>query len=309
MQANHVNTTFSLSEIKENIARYLPNLISRIERSKNHVARSNIHKDFQSRHQKVRRIPINLPDKNNIELKKLSDEKHKIKLSRCPDKYFISLIVVNAKKDQTIKLGIDLKILKKAVHTNNYRMSNIETLIEFISQQINAPSSYFSTLDLKYACSQFNLDLDTANKCSFNIINGDITGTYRFQIRFYGLTDMPSEFQKAMNCTLISLKNTYCFLDYILIFGKRLEEDHKPYVLNCLKWLDDNNLRINLPKCYFSKLKIDWLRYHISQLRISPIESQTSAMLALEAPKTLEKLRSFLGSEKKLRSLVCLFQF
>ena len=44
-----------------------------------------------------------------------------------------------------------------------------------------------------------------------------MTGTYRFQTQFFGLTDMPEEFQKAMDYTLIFLKNTYCFLDDILI--------------------------------------------------------------------------------------------
>ena len=70
-------------------------------RSKNHVAKSNFHKYFQPRHQKGRRIPINLQDKVNTALKRILDEKH-IKLSSCPDKYFISPIVVTVKKDQTI---------------------------------------------------------------------------------------------------------------------------------------------------------------------------------------------------------------
>ena len=107
---------------------------------------------------------------------------------------------------------------------------------------------------------------------------------------------MPAEFQKAMNYTLIGLKNTYCFLDDILIVSKGSLEEHKSYVMNCLKRLDDENLRINLPKCHFGKLEIDWLEYHISQLGISPLESKTAAILALAAPKTLKKLRSFLGS-------------
>ena len=103
-----------------------------------------------------------------------------------------------------------------------------------------------------------------------------------------------------MYFTLIGLKNTiekyYSFLDDIFILSKRLEAKHKQYVLKCLIRLDDENLRINLPKCHFSKLEIDWLGYHISQSGISPIESKTSAILSLEAPKTLKFLRSFLGS-------------
>ena len=138
-------------------------------------------------------------------------------------------------------------MLNKAIHKNKYRMPNIDTLIESISRQISAPASqntsYFSTLDLKYAYSQLNLDSNTANHCNFNIISGDMTGTYRFQSR---LTDVPAEFQKAMDYTLIGLKNTYCFLDDILVVSKGSEEEHKSYVMSCLKRLDYKGLRMNL---------------------------------------------------------------
>ena len=81
-----------------------------------------------------------------------------------------------------------------------------------------------------------------------------------------------------------------------LIVRKGPEEEHKRYVLNCLKRLDVKTLGINLSKCHFSKLEIDWLGYQISQLGISPIERKKSVILAPDAPKTLKKLRSFLGS-------------
>ena len=106
---------------------------------------------------------------------------------------------------------------------------------------------------------------------------------------------MPAEFQKAMDYTLIGLKNTYCFLDDILIVSKGSPEEHKSYVMKCLKRLDDENLTINLPKCHFGKLEIDWLGYHISQLGMSPLESKTAAILSLEATKTPRKIHSFLG--------------
>ena len=92
---------------------------------------------------------------------------------------------------------------------------------------------------------------------------------------------MPAEFQKAVDYTLISLKNTYCFLDDILIVSKGSLEEHKSYVMNCLKRFDDENFRINLPKCHFGKLEIDWLGYHFSQSGISPLESKTAAHLKL----------------------------
>ena len=82
--------------------------------------------------------------------------------------------MVSVKKDQTIKLELDSKELNKAIHKNKHQMPNIDTLVESISQQISAPASqnttYFSTIDLKYAYSQINLDINTANLCNFNII-------------------------------------------------------------------------------------------------------------------------------------------
>ena len=72
-KGNRVNNIPS-PEFKEQIAKTFPELISRIGRSKNHVAKYKFHKDFQPRHQKSRRIPINLQEKVNIELKKLLDE-------------------------------------------------------------------------------------------------------------------------------------------------------------------------------------------------------------------------------------------
>ena len=78
-----------------------------------------------------------------------------------------------------------------------------------------------STLDDKYAYSQSNLDPDSANRCNFKIISGNMTGTYRFQTGFHGLTDMLAEFQKAMDYILKGNKNIYCFHDDNLINSKR----------------------------------------------------------------------------------------
>ena len=93
-------------------------------------------------------------------------------------------------------------------------------------------------------------------------------------------------------------------MDDILIVSKGSLNEQKSYVIKSLQRLDDKNLGINLPKGRFGKLEIDWLGYHISQSGISPLESKTAAILALEAPKTLKKLRSFLGSVRYVGKFV-----
>ena len=167
-------------------------------------------------------------------MKKLSEQGHIEKLQECSDKNFISPIVITDKRDKSVKLALDSKVLNKAIHKKKYQMPNIDSLIDSISQHINdsnhGDNVYFSTIDLKYAYSQLNLHPDTARHCNFNTICGDATGTYRFKTGFYGLTDMPAEFQKAMDYTLVGLSDAYCFLDDIIVVSKGTEESHLKYV-------------------------------------------------------------------------------
>ena len=95
-------------------------IISRIGKSKIHLVRSKFHKNYTPLHQKGRRVPINLLDKVSNELKKLSQQGHIEKLQECSDKNFISPIVITVKKDKSVKLALDSKILNKSKHKNKY---------------------------------------------------------------------------------------------------------------------------------------------------------------------------------------------
>ena len=141
------------------------------------------------------------------------------------------------------------------MHKYKYQIPIIQTHIDPISQikidfNTEPAINFFSAIDLKRAYNQLNLHPDTAKLCNFNINSGDMRGTYRFKTCFCRLTDMPAEFQKTMYYTLVGLKNTFCFLDDILIVSKG-SEDHFKLVVNCLKKLDADKLCINLPKCHF----------------------------------------------------------
>ena len=179
-------------------------------------------------------------------------------------------------------------------------MPNIDNLSDTIQQSLNTSASQetacFSTLDLKYAYSQLKLDPERARHCNFHNTSGERTGTYRFISGFYGLTDMPAAFQKVMDYTLVGLQNTYCFLEDIIVVSRGSKEDHLKLVYKCLKKLDEDNLRIKLPKCHFAKTEIEWLGHKFSQSGIAPLESKTAAIASLSAPNNLKQLRSFLGS-------------
>ena len=128
--------------IRKQIAFDFPGLITRIGKSLTHSVESTFHKQFTPTHQKGQRNPINLQPLVNSELKKLLDEKHIIKLNSCSDKNFISPIVIRVKRDKTVKLALDSKILNKSNHKNKYQMPNIDNFIDTIQQNLNTTASH-----------------------------------------------------------------------------------------------------------------------------------------------------------------------
>ena len=131
-----------------------------------------------------------------------------VKLNKCTSEHFISPIVITAKKDGSKKLAMDAKPMNDQIHENQYQMPNLLELLDSAAQIITSDTLgdlWLTSPDLKYAFSQIPLSDEVSRHCNFNIVCGEQTGTYRFKTGFYGLTDMPKEFQKAMDNTLLGL--------------------------------------------------------------------------------------------------------
>ena len=79
---------------------------------------NSIHKGFFPVQLKGCRVPVHLQERVEKELNKLIDQKHVIKLDKCSDRQLISPIVITEKKDQTVKLALDSKNIKKFIHKN-----------------------------------------------------------------------------------------------------------------------------------------------------------------------------------------------
>ena len=109
-------------------------------------------------------------------------------------------------------------------------MPNIDFVLDIIAQVVksnNKQQTLLSALDLPYAYSQNPLDKPTREQCNVSLIGGNATVTYQFQTGSYGLTDMPAEFQKAIDLTLTNSLNTYACLGDSLIVTKGSIDIHK----------------------------------------------------------------------------------
>ena len=190
--------------------------------------------------------------------------------------------------------------MHKKQNRNKYQMQSIDHLIDKIGIKIwdlkrQEGKLYFSKIDQKYAYSQLLLHPDTQKHCNFNIIGRNATGTYKFLIGFYGLTDLPATFQKMIDTTLDSINSTNTFLDDIIIITKGTIENHEKEIDKTLNRLNEENLAISLHKCEFGLKEITWLGYKINSKEIKPTERKTDAIIQLENPKPLKQLRSFMG--------------
>ena len=133
---------------------------------------------------------------------------------------------------------------------------------------------------------------------------GEATGTYRFKTGFYGLKDMPTEFMKAMDCTLQGLEGVICYLDDILVVTKGRVEDHNVLVERVMNRLDEEGWALKLSKCEFSVNKLVWLGYKIDENGYAPKFSKKEAIKSLLPPKTLKQLRSFMGTLNHLQRFI-----
>ena len=112
-------------------------------------------------------------------------------------------------------------------------MPNIHELVDNVASQISNDSVgevWFTNLDLRNAYSQLSTDNFTSSQCNFGLVGGDITGTYQFSTGFYGLADMPNEFQRVMESTIGNIPFTNYYLDDILVASKGSFTNHKNIV-------------------------------------------------------------------------------
>ena len=268
---------------------------------------THFHSPFKPIQTKGRRVPLRLLDSANVELKRMEKEGHIVKLSKCDEDCFISPIVITREKDGSIKLALDSKLLNNQIFKNKYQMPNIHELIDNIALQLSIKDSrevWFSNSDLKNAYSQLQLCKDTSKQCNFSKVGGETTGTYRLLTRFYGLGDMPNEFQRVMDSLMKDISFTNCYTDDILIASKGSLNEHKAILTKTLNMLDNNNMAVKWEKCAFFQKENEWLGFKISNSGVKPLMGKSNSIKSLPNPKNISKFRSFFGSINQYMKLV-----
>ena len=185
-------------------------------------------------------------------------------------------------------------------------MPNVENLLDMVAEKLDVETgeAWFSSVDMTYAYGQVPLHISTAKHCNFQIIGGESTGRYRFVSGFYGLSVMPTEFQKVMDLLLAKFREVFVFIDDILIVTKGTKNEHLDKVREILKTLDNAELQLKAGKCKIAQSEIEWLGFKMTKDGISPVNTKVQAITEKLRPENLKELRSFLGAVNQFNKFI-----
>ena len=196
------------------------------------------------------------------EIERLLNEGHIGRVTEVTDKEFIQPIVITEKRDKSVKMSLDARALSNEIVKDKYQMPNLEHLVDMVAEPLDTENkgiACYISLDMQYANGPVPFNKETAKHCNFQILGGKTIGTYRYIRGFYGLTVMPTEFQKAMDAELANVPNTYVLLDDILVVTIGSKKDHYKVVKTVLTKLNKAYVSLKWEKCKFAQKEIEWL--------------------------------------------------
>lgn len=161
------------------------------------------------------------------------------------------------KKDGTLRLCIDYRMLIKVTIKNKYPIPHIEDLFDQMKG-----AAVFSKIDLWLGYHQLIIKEEDILKTAFRTRYGH----YEFIVVPFGVTNTPAAFMNLMNRVLHEYLDKFvlAFLDDISIYSRN-EEEHLVHLQIVLQRLREHKLYGKLSKCAFFEEKIHYLGHIISK--------------------------------------------
>eukprot|EP01018_Ginkgo_biloba_P015787 Gb_20038 [translate_table: standard] len=163
--------------------------------------------------------------------------------------------------------------------------------IDEIMDELNG-ATIFTKIDLRSGYYQIPIRIQDREKTAFQTHKGH----YEFRVMPFGLCNALATFQALMNKVFKDYLRKFLgvYLDDIIIYSKTMKE-HIQHLELTLQRLANNRLYGKLSKCEFAKPSIEYLGHIISKDGIQMDPTKIQAIVDWPTPKTLKKIRGFLG--------------
>ena len=234
--------------------------------------------------QRYRRILPSMYDEVKVYLQQLLDM-NIIRPSHSPR---ASNVVLVKKKDNSLRMCVDYRMLNKNSKKDSYALPRVEELLDCLSG-----NRFFSVIDMKSGDHQVEIFEDHKERTAFSV--GPL-GFYEYNRMPFGLTNSPATYHILMENVLAGLNLNICcvFIDDVIIFGKTYEEQ-----LHNLQLVFDRiktaNLKLSPKKYEFFKRKVKFVGHIVSEEGIEIDPSKTDKVTNWPKPQTPEDVRRFLG--------------
>ena len=195
---------------------------------------------------------------------------------------------------------VDYGKLNKVNKCSARPMPHMDTILR---QLRNA--EYVSTIVLSMAFNQVPVRLEHRHNMALTVPK---LGLFQFKRMPFGLSGSPGTFQSLMDKKLgPDLEpRAFCYLDDIIIVSDTSQE-HMELLKEVLKRLSKAGLTINREKCHFCREEVHFLENLVNEDGYKPDPKKVAPIVQYSRPKTLNKLRSFLGAASWYRKFIANF--
>ena len=243
----------------------------------------HIDHDVQPIVQKHRRIPFHVRKDVERELKKL-ENLDVIEKVTGPTPW-VSPIVTVPKKDQGVRICVDMREANKAIKRERHVMPTIDDLIHDLNE-----ATVFSKLDMTQAYHQLELDEESRFITTFSTHKG----LFRYKRLIFGVNAAAEVFQNTIAEMLHDIPGAKNLSDDIFVFGKD-QQAHDTALHATLQRLHEKGAKLNKSKCIFSVKQLNFYGHTFGEKGISPDPTKIEAIVNMEPPQSAAEVRSFLG--------------
>lgn len=208
---------------------------------------------------------------------------------------FASPILLVKKKDNSDRMCVDFRELNSNTRAEHYPLPRIEEQIDQLTG-----ANFFSSLDMASGFHQIPIHPDSIEMTAFVTPEGQ----YEYLAMPFGLRNAPSIYQRCItkalhkldNRPLIYMDDVLCYSSDILHGLQRLDET--------LHALTIAGFSLNLRKCKFMKVKINYLGYSLQSGEIRPNNHKIQALVDTPSPNTATQVRQFIGLASYFRKFI-----
>ncbi|XP_049932536.1 uncharacterized protein LOC126409875 [Nymphaea colorata] len=191
------------------------------------------------------------------------------------------------KKDGSMRLCIDYRMLNQVTIKNKYPLPRIEDLFDQLKE-----AKVFSKIDLRSGYHQLRIKEEDIPKTAFRTRYGH----YEFRVMPFGLTNAPAAFMGLMNRIFHEYLDRFVivFIDDVLVYSD-CEAMHAAHLELVMRILRENQLYAKYSKCEFWLDKVNFLGHVISKEGVAVDPAKVEAVQQWNAPTNVSEIRSFLG--------------